>query len=360
MKSLAVHCSLVAGASLLLGSLARAENYQAVVHPIPPGYRAIFGNGAGDNGMITGGFYREGMNRGAGYTTATGFRELHPTTYTDSWIEDSWGGTYHAGWVRLSPTSIHAFFWVGGSPQGIDLHPDDPVFESSFALGVAGQLQAGWLGGFHFCPECNTGVWQHAARWSRTKASMVRLHAPSNPYHNATCTDGTNVGGWAGLDPTHAHAAVWSGNGTGAPTYLHPNNYQESRVLGISGAQQGGYTLGILSGWAEHATIWAGTKESFKDLHPTPFIQSRIVGVRDGLQVGHGRVSNGRDQAIAWHGSAATWINLHSRLPIQYQGMDSYATDIDNQGNIVGYIESTGPGPYDHYIAQAVIWKRLP
>lgn len=250
--------------------------------------------------------------------------------------------------------------WIGGSAEGIDLHPTDPEVTTSMALGGGGQLQVGRaaLGGVE-CSQCGVAVWQHAVRWSRTKASMARLHAPGNGWGNATCTDGTNIGGWAGVDPTHAHAAIWSGGATTSPTYVHPNNYQESRILGISNGQQGGYILGINSGWSEHAAIWAGTKESVKDLHPTPFTQSRVAAVRNGLQVGHGRVGSGRDQAIGWHGVAATWINLHARLPIQYQGMNSYATDIVNQGNIVGYIESMGP-PYDNYVAQAVIWRRLP
>lgn len=102
MKSLAFRSCLAVGVTLSLAGIATAENYQAIVQPLPVGYRAAFGLGAGDNGMITGGLYRNGTGRGAGYLTSTGFRAMHPSSFVDSWINDSWGSTYHVGWARTT------------------------------------------------------------------------------------------------------------------------------------------------------------------------------------------------------------------------------------------------------------------
>jgi hypothetical protein len=342
-------------ACVALAAISAAEDYQAIIYGAPSGTSAMTVLGAGDNGMMTGYGIAAGSGEDrAGFLTQYGYRDLHPAGFLMSRIMDSWGSTYHTGYGFTSSGDWRALFWVGGGAP-VNLSPDDQTFSSSYALAGGGQWQVGHVNGSHTCAECNGTVSGHAARWTRTKASFTKLHAVGYFSFMATCTDGVHVGGYGNKTTTDKQALLWS-FGSIFATDLHPAAYQQSEIYGLSGTQQGGMVRGEPSGFAEHAALWTGSAGSLVDLNPSAFFESRVRAVRSGLQVGHGRPVNNpsRTQAIAWRGKAATWINLHSRLPYPYVLWKSYATDIDNLGNIVGYIvEPVTQNP------RPVIWRRV-
>jgi hypothetical protein len=280
----------------------------------------------------------------AAYRTSTGFRLMHPTGgWTMSRIEDSWGSTYHCGYGAPPAGNSRALFWVGaGAPT--NLHPAGAEYASSLAHGGGGQLQVGNVGGAIDCAECGiTGMDDHACVWNRTAVSFRRLHSLTHRETIAWGTDGTKiVGSGTHRGDGSINAILWNTT-TSIGVNIRPSGSTSSRAFSVWGNQQGGYFTSAATAGLQHACIWAGSAASAIDLNPNATFQSsRVTTVRNGLQVGAASpISNpSRNQAIGWHGSAATWINLHSRLPAMYQTWNSSADGIDQLGNIVGSVSS--------------------
>lgn len=340
-----------------LSAAAMAENYQAIIYGLPPGKRSFEIMGAGDNGMLTGTTI-DALNSEyhATFLTSTGTRDIHPIQdgIYNSEIFDSWGSTYHCG-RKLDGIYSKALFWVGGGSP-VDLHPTSPSlsdFNHSSANAGFGQIQVGGLGGQYDCPQCGNLVGSHAVRWSRTAQSATLLHAPGFVNFGAGATDGVTHGGSGNKLTGGYRALLWKQNSLYA-TDISPAGYNNPEITSIWGSQQGG--TGSLPGQGQRALLWSGTAESVVSLHPAGFNNSYVTSIRAGLQVGYGNHSTttSREQAIAWHGNAATWINLHARLPYPFILWHSYATDIDNLGNIVGYLKD--PATQNK---RPVIWKRI-
>jgi hypothetical protein len=330
------HGAVVAAA--LTGGAAAAETYTAHVYSTPAGYLRMVVTGAGDNAMMTGSVLDGDSKPFAAFRTSTGSKIIHPSGWTSSRILDSWGSTYHCGLGVLPGGQSRALFWVGGGVP-TDLHPIGE-YTSSVARGGGGQLQAGEVNGTIECQECGITVSRHAGAWSRTASSFKRLHSLTHKETLAYGTDGTKSVG-QGIDRSvfRVDALLWNST-TSMSTNLRPSGATGSVAFSVWGDQQGGYYTAASTSGNQHACIWANTAASVVDLNPnTVFKRTQITTVRNGLQVGYGTpLSVVRTQAIAWHGSAATWINLHSKLPVMFQTWSSQAEGIDNLGNVTGYV----------------------
>jgi hypothetical protein len=337
-------------------AMSSAENYQAVVYGYPAGFNSMFVKGGGEDGLVSG--YgppssQPGIEH-AVYMTPQGARDMHPAgNFSKSYIFGSWGATYHVGAAfYTSDVNYKAFFWIGGG-AGINLHPAGDEYDGSQAMGGGGQLQAGFVTGEFFCSGCGQTIsGNHAGMWSRTAASFSRLHAVNHRNTQALATDGQRQAG-VGSDVTtnHVNGLLWNGPNSTAVN-LHPAGYAESWINTIQGSKQGGWVSAELNG-NTHAALWTSSAASMIDLNPSAFVSSEVSFLRNGLQVGTGSTES-RSQAVAWHGAAGTWINLHARLPAQFLYWNSFAKYIDSQGNIVGYItDQLG------FVARPVIWKRI-
>jgi hypothetical protein len=337
---------------LALPMLARGEDYIAKIYGVPAGWTVMRSYGGGDNQMMSGYVEKDGIMHAAYLTSTGGFKDMHPSSFTWSLINDSWGSTYHCGY-GLAGSSIHALFWVGGGVP-VDMHPS-LEYDHSYLFGGSGTMQVGLVAGTIACPDCGFTSSTHAGTWSRTAASFRRLHSTT---HRDTRSWGTNGTQFVGFGTNRAdgstNALLWKTVG-GFSTNLRPSMSTESRATTVWGNQQGGYFVGPQTGGYEHAVIWAGTAGSAVDLNPNAtFQRSTVVAVRNGLQVGWARPLGHptRSQAIAWHGTSGTWINLHSRLAYPYNLGESFAEGIDNQGNIIGYIMGT-------FGMRPVVWLRV-
>jgi hypothetical protein len=340
---------------VLAGTSAFAESYTAHIYGVPAGFTKMEVYGAGDNGMMSGLVSGPSLPQ-AGYLTSTGFRNLHPAGWFNSQILDSWGSTYHCGsgtpGVSVPP---HALFWLGGG-SAVDMHPAGVEYAQSKALGGGGQLQAGFVEGDIACAQCGFNVTAHAASWSRTAMSFKRLHCTTHDDTYAYATDGVRFVGEGFNRNDHSLNAILWNSVTSFGTNIRPSGSVESSARAISGNQQGGFYKGPATGNHPHAVLWTGTAASAVDLNPnSTFITSGVTAIRNGLQVGSASPISApsKYQAIAWHGSAATWINLHSRLPSPFTLWHSHAEGIDNLGNVTGYVVS--PGGND---IRPVIWIR--
>jgi hypothetical protein len=333
-----------------------AESYTAKVFGVPGGFDSMEAVGQGDNGMMSG-FVDNAGEAMAAYLMPTGaFKNMHPSGWFNSQILDSWGSTYHCGVGKLTSNGgDHALFWVGGG-AAVDINPTGAEYTGSIAYGGGGQLQVGMVEGSFFCPQCGFTVLDHAGMWSRTAASFARLHAPNHDVCVARATDGVRqVGDGFNATAGQTQALMWNGPNSTAVN-MHPTGYTGSLLYSIWGNQQGGIIMGDPTGHEEHAALWTNTPASVVDLNPnSTFIMSKVNAVRNGLQVGSANpISNpNRFQAIAWHGVAGTWINLHARLPYPFTLWRSSAEGIDNLGNITGYVWNTTTGE-----RRPVLWLR--
>jgi hypothetical protein len=333
----------LAGVSLLLVStVASAEDYVAKVLTVPAPYgQDVMINGAGDNGLMSGHVDGGIFGYAVYFTTQGGMRIMEPSnnSYLGTYITDSWGATYHSGYGSAS-VGTHALFWVGGNPQPVDLHPSG-LAQSSWAEGIDGQYQCGR----YLAPNNSQG----ACLWSRTASSFRALKSGPYSFVVADGVDSTDmpagliwfVGHGALNDIADSRALFWPGI-TADPIDLSVAGYGMSEAHSCDYPQVAGYAIKSVDGSDyRHAALWNQVTHTFVDLNPNAtFKGSEVLSVRNGVQVGWagvtGNTSSGR-QATLWHGVAATWTNLKARLPFPYNTRECVATDIDAQGNVVGW-----------------------
>jgi hypothetical protein len=347
---------LAAAALGLAGGSALAETYTAQIYAVPAGYALMYVFGGGDNKMMSGYVQTASGPPQAAYRTSTGTKIMHPTGWYASHINDSWGSTYHCGSGSLTPVSSdHALFWLGGG-AAVDMHPAGAEYSWSEAVGGGGQLQAGSVQGSINCAVCGISMTRHAGMWSRTAASFQRLHSNTHTNTFARSTDGFRfVGGGVHRTDGSYNALIWDNSSSNARN-LRPSMSTFSVANSTFSTEQGGYFVGPSTGGHGHAVLWKGTAASAVDLNPNAtFSVSEVKAVRSGLQVGSATplTTPSRTQAIAWHGTAGSWINLHSKLPAPFNLWHSYAEGIDEMGNITGFI--LNPAATD---ARPVVWVR--
>jgi len=164
---------------------------------------------------------------------------------------------------------------------------------------------------------------------------------------------GQQVGyGHGSASDNNEHALLWNGSAESVVD-LNPSGFDRSYADGISGAQQVGYGYGSSMGSNFHALLWSGTPESAVDLNPFECVYSRANGTNGAQQVGYGSYPTGYGaHAYVWSGSPESAVDLQQFLPNGF--VDSTATSIDAQGNIVGFAWD-GNNQY-----HAILWQPVP
>lgn len=334
---------------LLLVMAANAETYTAKLYGVPSGYDSMMVYGAGDYGVMAGAGRRTGSTENqAMFFTNSGTKNLHPAGWTNSSIHDAYTTGYYVGSGTRPGGEPHALFWVGGGAP-VDLHPGAP-WRSSTALGVFLQTQVGAVTAADFSST--------ACRWLRKAETFRTLSAPGFTNTMAASTDGTAMGGYGvELNTNRTHGLYWPDVNSSA-VKLSPAGMTESMCLSVNFGVQAGFAYGLSTGHKRHAVTWFGSANSMMDYHPGAFFsETTATGCRGNMIIGTGTpiTTPLRTQAIAWHlfDGPAGWINLHFRLPYPFIFWSSTATDIDGQGNIVGYVTSP-----DGRIRRPVIWIR--
>lgn len=283
-------------------------------------------------------------------------------------------------WTGVDPSSQQATLWTGTAASAVNLNP--PSHPASSAVDTDGSIQVGAT----IDPLGNSSVLFKAALWQGTAASYVDMSPPNANYSFIAAVDnGIEVGtadlpqetagywtgtpgSWTSLQPagyqssqgidihgdlvvgearsTADHAFVWNLT-THVNTDLAPIGYQESLIFATDGIQHVGIA-GNPSGFniVYHAGLWDAATGVFTDLHPAGWDQSNGNGVHGGLQVGFVQAGSTQHAAL-WSGSAASFVDLQQFLPSNY--ISSYASDIDDQGNIIG-------SAYDGITTNAVMW----
>ncbi|HTG45962.1 MAG TPA: hypothetical protein VK633_15690, partial [Verrucomicrobiae bacterium] len=227
------------------------------------------------------------------------YTDLNPSGYNFSYCLGVHNGE-QAGYAQSQSyfvTASHAMVWHGSAATAIDLHPAWTTFPFSRALGCRNGEQVGYVSTVAYGEGESFGYHSssRAVRWAGTAASAVDLHPAGFDASEATCTTGTQQGGWgySVADASHVHALVWSGDAASVVD-LHSAAYTETRVTAITPTQQVGEGwIGILGsiGAVRHALVWAGTAESVTDLNqylPSGYTNAVATGLdSDGNIVGY-------------------------------------------------------------------------
>jgi hypothetical protein len=253
---------------------------------------------------------------------------LHPHGFSSTECADT-NGTTQVGRGRGPVTGgeYHALLWHGTADSVIDLHPTG--FKSSEVNGGSGY------------PSADNKY--HALLWHGSPASVVDLHPSGFVESYAWDVSGASQVGWGtvpGPGPfDRYHAVLWNGTASSVVD-LHPAGFDSSVANGVNGDVQVGVGFGPATGGNQHALLWRNSSAGYTDLHPAGFTHSSAVAVAGKLQVGYasGPTTIGNDRAMAWRGNARSAIDLHSFL--SQTGLsfsNSLATDVDSQGNIVGW-----------------------
>ncbi len=334
--ALAVACSLIAGFA------ASAQDYHS--NDITPA-----GSNSGKLNAASGGKQVGGSQVTNSYSphaclisgNALTAVDLNPATAYYSMatcLDDSQQG----GWAYL-PVGIHALVWSGSSDSYSDLNPSGYNF--SYCLGLHSGEQVGYAQQQSYFISAS-----HAYCWRGTATSGVDLH-PVTAYvfsRAVACHDGEEVGYVSNIAYPEgeylsyhnvSHAMRWAGTAASAVD-LNPAGFDASEATCTSGTQQGGWGYIALSTSHLHALLWSGTAASAVDLHPLAYSETRINAMNADKQVGDGWVGTpgvvgSVRHALAWSGTADSVVDLNQYLPAGYT--NGVATGIDAQGNIVGY-----------------------
>ncbi len=274
---------------------------------------------------------------GSIWTTSGSQRNLDTGALTDISADQQVGAKTVGG-------KSHASLWSGSASSWVDLNPAGSAY--SLAVGVSGGQQVGYA---------MIGNQMRGGLWTGSAASFLDLTPAGSPNSEVKgVRDGQQVG-YAVVDLT-SHAGYW--NGTAASWVdLHPGGNQSSMANGTDGIQQAGNR-------GTRAALWQGTAASFVDLHPAGTFASNAKAVDHGWQVGNAITDhindpdNTRDiyHASLWHGTAASWMDLHDMLPWAYES--SYAKDIEV---VDGHLWVVGYGvPIGGYGYHSFLWHFTP
>ncbi len=317
----------------------------------------------------------------------TQFLAVHaapPPTGADAWVVTD----LHPGWGSYS----YANGSVNGDVYGSATMPvqnwmniDRPVLwvnggstaQDLTAIGVGGAILAGdgnTLVGWCWYPIMIQGqLWhfQYAAKWTRQASggfAETPIHQGGYEYSVANDVEGDVIVGTGYQDVGIDHvptafswsAGVWHSIG-GAP-YAHSGArcVDDGIPYGLGIAQSGGSTNDIDAiRWVSStgqgtilidpigsieaaedgvqvgtrnsmATIWAGTPESGRSLHPTGAQTSEASGCHQGIQAG-----SVDGHAGVWFGTAQSWRDLHIALGAGYTASHATGVEVLADGTIV-------------------------
>ncbi|MCH8275732.1 MAG: hypothetical protein IH851_13190 [Armatimonadetes bacterium] len=187
--------------------------------------------------------------------------------------------------------------------EAVILHSDRIPFVRSFGWGIGDGQQVGTSTVFRSGPG-------HALLWSGSAESFVDLHPEGfDASHALGVSGGRQVGFREVWQPElRNYATMWSGSASGWVD-LHVPSFRHTRAFGIGGNQQVGAGL---NGFWPHALLWRGNAASAVNLNPSGFSGSEALGTDGVQQVGRATPEGGVDyHAALWSGTAESFVDLN-------------------------------------------------
>ena len=196
------------------------------------------------------------------------------------------------------------------------------------------------------------GVLRHALLWSGSAAGVVDLHPSTAAPGTESGANGVSLGQQVGFVGTSA--ALWNGT-PDSFVNLHPTGYLQSTALKIRDTQIVG--VGVVPGQTpadpnkNHAILWTSPAPgSIVDLNPGGgWTSSYAYDVEGGKQVGAIVSNGGQEHAVIWFGSPKGYTDLHT------------SNFITTQANAISAGTQVGSGFLQNkdktYSSHALMWK---
>ncbi len=235
----------------------------------------------------------------------------------------------------------HPFMWQGSAQSVQDLTPAGS--QGGVIDDIAGNYMVGWWWEPVQCyinGQWYTCYYRRGSTWR-----LDGTHLPSTfsgwEYSTILGTNGTNHVGrvWrddAGGNITN-HAYMWMPPNYTSGIDLHPAtaSVSNSYLTAIDGIYQYGTILTPFPGPSPHAAKWAGSRNTYEDMHPMVATNSSITDASDGQQVGTINLWNNPHAAL-WAGSYLSFVDLN---PV---GADSSSLSACEGGLQIGTVTFQG------------------
>jgi hypothetical protein len=279
---------------------------------------------------------------------------LHPARYVESIATDSHGDTQVGIGIQSDDIRHFALMWSGTAASAVDLHPSGYYTSQAWAAGNGIQAGSG---------RASITSSEHALLWHGTAESVVDLHPAGYAESRALGASGDIQVGVGTMPPLDAlpHALLWRGTKESV-VELHPPSMRISTAYDVWGNVQVG--MAGKSSDESLAYVWKGAAASGISIHPPEMFGSVATALSAAGIVGVGTLAEVHEypeffahdeHALVWPAGSLTAIDLHPALSAA--GVDdewSYATDIDERGNVFGYSLKLG-GAFS-----AVRWSPIP
>jgi hypothetical protein len=322
---------------LVTAQCSQAQVYTTVFVPASP-FGPFIPRGINGDQVVG---YSVGEQHALTWDAGTGaFANLDPAGYYFVSAHAVSNSRVVGGGVSETNDRFRPLLWPSANGPVIDLLPVG--YEGAIAVGVDGNDIAG--------TAQRPGQYGHAMVWHGNANDYVDLHPAGYIDTSAVAVSAGQVVGRGDTEPamnSEEHALLWTGT-AGSVVDLTPPGRHWAYATDVSNGEQVGVS-------GPDAVVWHGTAESAVFLTPTGYYMSAAAGTNGRQQVGSGGFDYDPDidfprtfHALVWAGSADSYIDLHSFLPAGFD--NSYATGIDLVGNIVGY----AAGPLG---SQTVIWR---
>lgn len=325
-----------------------AATYKALLLVTPNGQSISQAYGAWNHSQVG---YRAVLGEGANAvwwnSTADSLINIHPINFDSSEANDAYGDS-QVGFGRIGVKG-HALLWHSSAESVVDLHPIG--FSNTYALATNGSVQVGNGDGMATQDQI------HALMWSGSAESVVDLNPQGFFYSVAEGVTSTHQYGYGDGYNIQAnyHALMWSGSPESVID-LNPPGFTDSLIKDASETYRVGWGSGLATNGLTNALMWHGEANNVVNLNPVGMTFSVALGTSEHFQVGHADgMSTQGTHAFVWAGSPESAVDLHTFLGgLPFSASNSYALDVDDFGNIVGFVEDEQGRPH------AVIWVQVP
>ena len=218
-----------------------------------------------------------------------------------------------------------------------------PLFAADYVVtllgsGYSSSLANGINGGRVAVTGFNSN--SSAAAWTISTSSRVTLPLGAGiGSAEALAIDGNTVAGQVySTSAGFYHAYTWNLT-SGTFLDLNPSGYDQSAANGTS---NGAFVGDGITGGASQALYWPTAQSTPTNLTPSIASDSTALAISNGVEVGSATIAaSGRIHAMAWNGTASSFIDLHSPLPSSLT--DSVAAAVSGTKAVGTAYEASAP-----------------
>ena len=226
-----------------------------------------------------------------------------------------------------------------------------PVFASDYVVTLLGSgyasSSAQAINGGRIAMTGYNSNGSAAATWTISTSSRVALSVGAGiGSAEALAIDGNIVAGQAySTSAGFYHAYTWNLT-SGTFLDLNPSGYDQSAANGTSNGAFAGD--GITAGTSQ-ALYWPTAQSTSTNLTPLIATDSTALAISNGVEVGSATIAaSGHVHAMAWNGTASSYVDLHSPLPSSLT--DSVAVAVSGTQVVGTAYDASGA-------AHAILWN---